>query len=115
MNTKGITAPQWLVDAAATKVTAAEMQNWLYYTTDTLDLLPHLYTDKKRVELMECMLDQQTHVHSHLMVKLMAIIYSRWLMLRLQIPRLTTAVANLGVTDVGLKQPQPRLIWNSLQ
>ena len=57
-----------MVDAAATKVTAAEMQNWLYCTTNTLNLLPHLYTDKKIVELMESIFDQQTHVHSHVMV-----------------------------------------------
>ena len=66
--TKRITAPQYLVEAAATKRTAAEMKNWSYYTTNTLNLLPHLYTDEERVELMESVFEQQTHAHSHVMV-----------------------------------------------
>ena len=33
-----------------------------------LHTLPHLYTEEKWVELMESVLDQQLHMHFHVMV-----------------------------------------------
>ena len=40
----------------------------MYYCTNTLNTLPHLYTKDEKVELMEAVFEQQMNVHSHVMV-----------------------------------------------
>ena len=40
----------------------------MYYCTNTLHTLPHLYTADEKVELMEAVFEQQTNVHSNVLV-----------------------------------------------
>lgn len=65
---KGLTPPQWLVDASTASRPSGDTQNQIFFTTQALQTVPDQYTEDERIEMMESVVESQSKLKNHLFV-----------------------------------------------